>query len=342
MKRPTVRQVAEAAGVSAMTVSRALRDSPRVTPPLRKRIQKIAAKMGYRPDPEVTKLMSHLRRRDKAQLVASIAAITSMPEGIEQSLFKKVHESARIRAEELGYRLELFRVTDPTRFNRPLERMLINRGIDGVLLFQLKDPAAMDRFLDWDKFSTVLGSPSVLGPDFPRVGVNHYHNARLMCEQLARRGRKRIGFLGSTTFCIRTNEAFSTAAVWQCLAAGETPVRPFIFSSIDEVTPGFLPWLRRERPDAVIVHGEIVLSSLFEQLAAYSGPPVLLTCTSVDAASARCPGIDERNELIGRKAVDVLSGLLNRNEKNFRTTHASTLIAGQWVEPAIKSKGRAK
>ena len=341
-QRPTLRQVAEKAGVSAMTVSRALRNSPRVTAALRKRIQKIADGMGYRPDPEVTKLMSHLRRRDKAQMVASIAAITSMPEDIEQSQLRKVCESARIRAAELGYSLELFRVADPTVFNRSLERTLINRGIEGVLLMQLKDPGTMDGFLSWEKFSAALVSPSVLGPDFPRVGVNHYHNARLLCERLALRGCKRIGFLGSATFSVRTNEAFIAAAVWQCIAAGETPVRPLIFRALKDVNTEFIPWLKRERPDAVIAHGEIVLPALVEKLAAYSGPPILLTCTSVNPATTICPGIDERNELIGRKAVDVLSGLLNRNEKNFRTTHSSTLIAGQWVEPVPRAKGKAK
>jgi hypothetical protein len=31
--------------------------------------------------------------------------------------------------------------------------------------------------------------------------------------------------------------------------------------------------------------------------------------------------------------VDILTGLLNRSEKNIRSTHAASLIDGQWVEP---------
>lgn len=332
-KRPTVRRVAEIAGVSVMTVSRALRNNQRVILPERKRIQKIATKLGYRPDPEVAKLMSHLRRRNKAQLVASIAAVTSIPEDIEPPQLRKAYDSARLRAEALGYRLELFRITEPERFNRQLERTLVSRGIEGVLLLQMVNPVVMKDFLSWDKFSATVATPSVLKPDFPRAGVNYFHNARVMCGQLALRGCKRIGFVGSDTFCVRTNEAFSAAAAWQNLQAGEAPVKPLVFKTHAEMTSGFDAWLKRERPDAIIAHAENILSHLTERLALYSGGRVLLTCTSINAPKPACPGIDERHELIGHKAVDILTGLLNRNEKNIRTTPAASLIDGWWVDP---------
>jgi DNA-binding LacI/PurR family transcriptional regulator len=332
-KRPTVRRVAEIAGVSAMTVSRALRNNPRVIPSERKRIQKIATKLGYRPDPEVAKLMSHLRRRDKAQLVASIAAVTSIPETIEPPQLRKAYDSARARAAALGYRLELFHVTGPERFNRSLERTLVNRGIEGVLLLQMVNPVVVDAFLSWDKFSVTVASPSVLGPDFSRAGVNYFHNARVLGEQLALRGCRRIGFVGSDTFCVRTNEAFSAAAAWQNLQAGEKPVKPLVFKTYDEMTVVFDAWLKRERPDAIIAHAENILSHLKERLALHSGGQVLLTCTSINSPESACPGIDERHELIGHKAVDILTGQLNRNEKNIRSTHAASLIDGRWVEP---------
>lgn len=342
VKRPTVRQVAELAGVSAMTVSRALRNNPRVTLAVRKRVQKIALGLGYRPDPEVAKLMSHLRRRDKAQLVAGIAAVTSIPEDIEPPQLRKSYDSARLRAEALGYRLELFRIAEPGRFNRQLERALINRGIEGVLLLQMVNPVVMDEFLDWDKFSVTAASPSVLRPDFPRAGVHYFHNARLMCERLALRGCKRIGFVGSDTFCVRTNEAFSAAAAWQNGVAGETPVRPLVFKTYAEADLEIDAWLKRERPDAIIAYSENILSLLTEKLRLYSGGRVLLTCTNINSPNPVCPGIDERHELIGHKAVDILTGLLNRNEKNLRSTHAGTLIDGQWVEPASKPGRKAR
>ena len=77
--RPSLRVVAKAAGVSAMTVSRVLRDHPKVSAKMRAQVLKIAQELGYRPDPNVAKLMHHLRLRRKPAFQASICAVTTVP-----------------------------------------------------------------------------------------------------------------------------------------------------------------------------------------------------------------------------------------------------------------------
>ena len=49
MKKVTIKQVAEAAGVSAMTVSRVLNNRPDVSPQTRERVQQVIDELGYRP-----------------------------------------------------------------------------------------------------------------------------------------------------------------------------------------------------------------------------------------------------------------------------------------------------
>lgn len=334
-KRPTLRQVAEKLGVSAMTVSRALRDSPRVAPVLKKRIRALAERMGYRPDPEVAKLMNHLRRRDKTTLHASLAAITSIPETFNPSQLRRVFGSARARAAELGYRLELFRVEEPAKPNRRLERMLVNRGIEGVMALQMSEPVEICRLLDWGKFSAVLASPSVLAPDFPRVEAHYFHNARLLCARLAKLGFRRPGFTGSKTFSVRTNDAFPSAISWLIAGAGGgAPPRVLVTDTLHEAGEKYADWVAAERPDVVVAHSENVLAILREAMARRPESARPLVCTSVDPQAAACAGIDERNELIGRAAVDVLTGMLNRYEKNQRGTHIGAHIEGVWCEPA--------
>src|SRR5690606_18634634 len=56
--RPTIADVARRAGVSAITVSRALREPERVSQDLRKQIQKAVKELGYVPDPNARALAS--------------------------------------------------------------------------------------------------------------------------------------------------------------------------------------------------------------------------------------------------------------------------------------------
>ena len=59
--RVGLREVAAAAKVSVMTVSLALRDNPRISATTRERVKRLAAELGYHPDPELSRLMNHLR-----------------------------------------------------------------------------------------------------------------------------------------------------------------------------------------------------------------------------------------------------------------------------------------
>ena len=54
----TIRDVAQAAGVSTATVSRALRGLPHVDPETRERVRRVAAEMDYVVSPSASRLAS--------------------------------------------------------------------------------------------------------------------------------------------------------------------------------------------------------------------------------------------------------------------------------------------
>ncbi|MFA6289953.1 MAG: helix-turn-helix domain-containing protein [Opitutaceae bacterium] len=56
---PNQREIARELGIAQITVSRALSNSPLVTPETRKRVLVAAEKMGYRAHPYVTARMTH-------------------------------------------------------------------------------------------------------------------------------------------------------------------------------------------------------------------------------------------------------------------------------------------
>src|SRR4051794_27638898 len=101
--RPSLRVVAEMAGVSAMTVSKALRNLPKIAPRTRARILRLAAKLGYRPDPEITRLMQHMRRSSQPSFQALICAVTDRPAGSAHPYHRGVIAGAEQQARSRGY-----------------------------------------------------------------------------------------------------------------------------------------------------------------------------------------------------------------------------------------------
>jgi DNA-binding LacI/PurR family transcriptional regulator len=73
------RTIAEAAGVSVQAVSLALRKHPTVGSGTRARIEALARQLGYTPDPQLTKLMQHLRAGRGKRFTASVCALTTRP-----------------------------------------------------------------------------------------------------------------------------------------------------------------------------------------------------------------------------------------------------------------------
>src|SRR5215213_3801206 len=79
--RPTIRTLAAIAGLTPAAVSMALRNHSRISAATRQRVQELARKHGYRPDPAVTKLMHHLRTHRRKRLQATMCALTTNRRG---------------------------------------------------------------------------------------------------------------------------------------------------------------------------------------------------------------------------------------------------------------------
>jgi len=138
-----MKDVAELAGVSAMTVSCALRNSPKVLPATRERILEAASSLGYRPDPEISKLMMHLRQPTQHSFSHQLAFINSWPDPREhlKGYVGMLFHGARHRAAQLGFDLEPFWLLEPGMTDSRLSSILYSRGIRGVLLAPWQHPS---------------------------------------------------------------------------------------------------------------------------------------------------------------------------------------------------------
>src|SRR5882724_6608619 len=107
-QRPTLRSIAREVGVSHATVSMALRNHPLISAKTRQRVRRVADRLGYRPDPEVAKLMHHLRLKHKARFQSTIAALSTVAEGHETPYALAIAEGAHRAAVALGYGFSVF------------------------------------------------------------------------------------------------------------------------------------------------------------------------------------------------------------------------------------------
>src|SRR5690606_34133998 len=132
----TLRHIAARLGVSVATVSRALREDPRVRPETARRVLAAVAATGYQPDPVVSAGMAKIRRRDFYR--ETLAWCGDCPRG-EQPWVAPRFRAVEDYGARLGYGVEYY------HFERPTPRALARlasiwwaRGICGVLLGPLR------------------------------------------------------------------------------------------------------------------------------------------------------------------------------------------------------------
>lgn len=331
-RAPTIRSIAQTAGVSPMTVSLALRDHPSAAAATRRRIQRIATKLGYRPDPTIAKLMTHLRTQRSQRLQAALCCLTTIPRLENEPYVHAIADGAKQRAGELGYSMELLVVgQESTATPARLERILRARGVQGLLLLPMATSGEFRGVERWERFSVVSATRSVTAPATHRLVPNAFDNVLELCRQLGAQGRQRIGLVTPREQDARVGHRFTAAIGWHNRYACAQPVEPLVLD--ESINARFPAWFRREQPDAIIGHSEAELHEIERLLPTVARRHVALVATSI-MPSGRQPsyaGIDERPGEIGRAATELLSSLIQHGDRGLPPIPRVTLIEGTFV-----------
>lgn len=340
--RPTLRSLATEAGVSAMTVSLALRNRAEIPLRTRQRIQRLARLRGYTPDPTLTKLMQHLRTteptRNRANICGLVDAAWSSSH-LTHPFAARIDAGIRRQAEALGFSFS--RIEIPSRrAGRRLQTLLENRAIEGIVLLPMPDQTHLADLLEWDAFSVVAVTTSIIAPRFHRVTPHHFDNVLHACRQLTARGFTRIGLAISQRWNERVRFRWTGAIAWQNAFGGTTPVPPFLGSTagprLDDA--GFAAWVRRYKPDAILV--EAIDPELLAKSIAQSGMRIKPVIIAMDRSPKDTgPGIDQRPEAIGTVAIETLAGMIYRGERGVPTHPLSIAVEGEWVDGTQASAG---
>lgn len=207
----TLRTVARQAEVSLSTASLALRHSPRVSPLTRDKVAKTAQKLGYQVHPYVGAQLAAVRRGRVKQIQAELAYLYWGKHSWEHEMsipYGPVRQfrAAEKKAQENGYRLEVFPMYQQNMDDRDLESVLKNRGIQGLIL-DLPAFAARDSQFHFDHFSSVaLGELDRVKTHV--VGHDQFLNSLIAFCQLWLLGYRRICLLGNDTVSLSTLFSF--------------------------------------------------------------------------------------------------------------------------------------
>ncbi len=183
--RPTIKEVASAAGVSTQTVSRVINKRPDVSPETRDRVQNVIEQLGYRP--------SALARSLIQQRSYTLGVVTAGLRFIGPSRTLSGITSA---AEEKGYSLLLkelpqFDTADVT----PIFQALHDRHVDGMI-WAVPEVGHNRKWINHSSLET--GIPMVYLAMEPRddilvVSVDNYLGARMAVSHLLEQGYRHIG-----------------------------------------------------------------------------------------------------------------------------------------------------
>lgn len=326
-QRITIVDLARAAGVSKMTVSRALRGERGISAETQGRVRAIAEKLGYRPDPAVSQLMGRLRQ-SKAATLEPLAWLTTYPtlggwrsNPGTSAMFQGATEQAR----RLGYRLEEFSMRTPGMTPRRMSSILYHQGIRGIVLAPLLEHGHIDGFA-WQHFATACCGHSLLGPALHRVSVDQYDVFRLAWKQLAARGYQRIGL------CVSANDNHRIGRRWEAALSVETAALP----PADRVTPmltddwnydHFCRWFEKARPDAVLsfLDGWNWMNKAGIKIPDECGFALL----RMDGGN-NIAGVDHRFSDIGAAAVSLVVGELATNHFGIPRIRNSVSIECIW------------
>jgi len=191
----TIRDFAEAAGVSHQTVSRALNGSGAIRAETRQQVMDVARKLSYRPN-----RLAGILRSKKSNVVGLVVS------DIENQFFAEIISGAESEAAARGYSLILANSGEDIEREKQAVKSLLSLQVDGIII----SPAEGDQsYLTQER------------PDgFPIVAINRPINsiscdavlsqneagAKLATEYLIAKGHRNIGAIVSSAHLLTSRE----------------------------------------------------------------------------------------------------------------------------------------
>lgn len=332
----SVRRIAAMTGLSPGAVSLALRNSPKISEPTKRKVRKAAQKVGYRPNAKVTELMSQLRQTRSGQSSASFGVIsfydTPRPWDLSKHLLR-IYNSMSERAETLGYRLDPLWLREPGMSYRRARSILDARGIEGLLCFG--SPNFEEDFpRELEPFAIVTQGLSIRTP-LHRIVSHVYNDMWKALDRLKELGYRRPGLAIGHYEDQRSAHAYLSAYLgWSKVTGNESPLPVLSMERVDGDL--ILPWLRKHKPDAIVFAHHYNTLPRFKALLAENGirvPEQLgVAVISQILGETRFSGLEENQSLIGAWAVELLVSRIVNRDLGLPSQPRIEMVERRWVD----------
>lgn len=331
----TMKDIARAMGVSVATVSRALKDSPRISEERREAIKAYAREHNFSPN-----LLAESLRHSRVHPTRIIGVI--IPQ-INHFYFSSILSGIEEEASARGYQLMVAQSDE--RYEREVRicQSFYENKVCGVIVSQAKDTVKYDHFLRlidsgvplvfYDRICTGINSN--------RVVVDDYMGALTAVNYLIDSGCRRVAFYGSTmNLEISKNRynGYIDALARHHIPADERYMR-YCDNRTDAeaITPELLSM--RDRPDGFFaVNDDTAIGILYTaKRMGFSIPNDVSICgfTNGERAIACDPmltTVEQRGMVVGEEAADVLiskvEGSIPRDKVEKRVVRTRLIVRG--------------
>ncbi len=342
-RTPTLHDIAREVGVSVMTVSRALRNAPRVAPETRARVQAVAAALGYEPDPDLARLMHRVRSRKTVRFRAVIAVIRE--EVPQDNLLGPSYqyvpiEAIRQRALGHGYAVEEFWLGREGLTPKRLQKILLARGIEGVIVSpqSLQLPCSK---LDYSPFASVAFGYAMREPALHMCAGNMTLGIQTAAEQLTALGYRRIGVAVTQWIVNRSQFGYSGGFFHfqQSLPAEDRiPLLLLPHNRIERGFAAFSKWMNENRPD-VLISFDTHVPEWLTRLGLRVPDDIGFVVHDWTPAMTSCAGIYQRRDHLAAAAVDLIVTQLSQHERGVPAVARQIMIPPQWINgPSVRKK----
>jgi LacI family transcriptional regulator len=347
--RVTLADIAAKAGVHVTTVSLALRNHPRLPEATRQRIQALAKKMGYTPDPLLRALVAYRGRVIERRNTPTLAYVTNWA---TRWGWKRVtahpdfFAGAQAKAGELGYKLEHFWLGDEGMSQERLGQILFARGINGIIIASHGREMGDVLEFDWPNFSAVKIDYFPHRPMLHNVTNNQCDIARLAVHRVLQAGYRRIGFvmhrgwdhavdhLWMAGFLCEQQQAPAEAHIPAHLFPEPEPVERWLNESTAEVVPdseAFVAWFEKHRPEVIVSKASFVLP-LLRKMGLQVPRDVAFVDLFLEETDGQIAGVRQNHETVGALAVEILAGQLQHNKFGVPRIPTTTFVEGTWFD----------